>query len=232
MRINWKLVLALLLIPSLCFGGMIIRKVSSSGSSKTYIYQADGFESPDFSTGEINGQDSWAETAASTDRYNITTSKYYSGSQSFQTVIDSTAEWLERTFTAQTGTFTVDMYLQMDRGTEPAGDEGRLTIADGDVTDGSKNSVYIKTDSGTLYSYNGSSYDTVGTFSDNTWHHLEIEINLTTDKAKYWIDGTYQVENDFRATQSSVNKIGVKGIGDTGRYWYIDDLEIYEGSRQ
>ncbi len=50
-------------------------------------------------------------------------------------------------------------------------------------------------------------------FSPNTWYHVRLEFNCTTDKVSYWLDGNYKGEFDFNVAATSINNVRVQTSG-------------------
>ena len=135
MRINWKLVLALLLIPSLCFGGMIIRKVSSS-TSETLVFH-ETFET-------YPGADNTWTTDSGTPNYDYdATSIGMTGSYALELADSGGKEKIDTTISPTSDETWLCFEIRISDG-QPAADLYFLYVSDSD--DGLLFYVRVRTD--------------------------------------------------------------------------------------
>ena len=209
-----------------------------SEAGVTYLIDLITFEDPPYTNGaELSAAgDGWTEENASTDVYTTSTTTAYAGSQSGRVALTSSSYWLTQSFSGQTTVFTIDLYIYYS---DALNYTGFITISDGDATDNGNRGFYIKTLGNDLESSNndGSTKTAITTgdaISSATWYHFEIEVSVTANTFKVWVDNVQQgTTYTFLNSVSSIDRVGFNRYStNSGAYMYIDNFSVYEGSRQ
>lgn len=90
-------------------------------------------------------------------------------------------------------------------------------------------------DTGYVTDYSGSYHNlTAAPVSAQTWHHVEVEIDLDTDTVNYWINGVAASGNPYAAYTAgrNIDNIAARTVATVGQTIYIDNIGIYAGARQ
>ena len=155
---------------------------------------ATGFENPPFTPGPINGQAGWSVFSASgqTSVPVVETAFVNSGAQAVaipNPVGGQTGPFLQPNFVAPVLDMSIDMYLFRSSnetgwqfGTTGAGGIG---FAGGIV--GSASSVHGG--GTTIYAITGNYTTVIGTFTRDTWHHVDLILDYATQTYAVELDG-------------------------------------------
>lgn len=83
--------------------------------------------------------------------------------------------------------------------------------------------AYIKVNNGNMQYFNGAAYVTFGTVVNDTWHHIEMEWDASTDQARYKFDGgSWTAWANLASTLASgMDGFGCvhDGSGSANNYW-------------
>ena len=216
--------------PAVAGGGMPV------AGGPSYILGPMDFESGTYSTGELGGQDSWAEETASTDYFLIQNSLANSGSQAIS-ARNGAVQHIYRLFTGQTGTFTIDFYIASADVSEAS---VRFGFADGNSETTGNQGSYMRITANDLEIYTSIGWvDPSGNSdvfaSDATFYHIELQVDANADTiTNCWINGSAYTNGapwTFRNAQAEIDRFFIEaypGVYDI----YIDDLAVYAGARQ
>lgn len=175
----------------------------------------DDFES--YTTGDLNGQGSWSGGTG----FDVQSSVTNSGSNAVSHTTAS-SEVISKAFTdATSGTQIV-----YGRCSDVTSNE-RWSVR---LRDNGSDRIYVKTNGGNLEYFDGTSYNSIGSISADTWFKLQIDW-LSDSTARYTLnDGTPTSYDTFIGTMSGAGFDEFKFISSNhavNRYW--DDLSDGSG---
>ncbi len=199
---------------------------NANDSITTYLLATNGFESPTFTVGVIDGQDGWACTGASNV---ISTDQAYAGTQSLKIASGGgTATRDLDTNTNGYSTATIEWWAY--------GIGGYCYIYSTEDEDGTDIETFGKAFYFRLHatSIAFNNYNVAGTscaVSASTWNKYKVIINFQGKAGADWT-GTCYVNDDLKFTDIVIGNTGGNGLGQiaikasTGTQ-YIDNLTIY-----
>lgn len=155
----------------------------------------------------------------------------YNGTSSYATVPSSTSiQMANDNFTVSLWARSAgdtDGFLLIKRASEAAPAGYNLYVGSG-----SKVRFQISDGSNTVTSTPGNT-----NVSNNTWHHIVMVVNRTTDKGQLWIDGKQEgADIDISSVTGSLSNdtaifVGKDDSNDTGFYsGFIDEIKIYNSA--
>ena len=128
-------------------------------------------------------------------------------------------------FTAPAGLITVEFDIRPSQ-TSTFIAAGYLLSANGQRA----NTVYFENTVNEIRAWNGSTAETVQTYTANTWYHMKYVIDTFTKKYDVYVDGVLKKQNlAFHGTPTAVSKIlFFTGTGQTGSV-YVDNVKVSSG---
>jgi len=192
------------------------------------ITASDGFES--YSTGDLdggNGGVDWTDAWDAVDvDFDVVSSVSSNGTQA---VGDSTGNsgGATRSFTAvSVGTICTDVRVSTD-----SANGGGITLGGG-----SRMIVQFRSDA-TIKAYNSntSSYETLVSYSPNTWYRICIDFDDGTNNDAYRVavdGGSYSDWKGTNGTYDTIGTITLGGANATGRTIYYDQINDGEGESE
>ena len=223
---KYLLIAAILCVPIAAFGWGI-GLIGSGGSgvvAPTYLIGPIDFESGTYSTGNIVSQDGWTGNG---DAWLISTGQSR-GSQSLMGDVSAGEfEYVEKTFTARSGTFTINYWIYLTNYDE----QKWPLILDSAYSEGPLNQIIRIQSYGNPPTIKncvaGSCSNTSTTITINGWHEIKIVADTDADTYDLYVDNmssAAETSLGFNYVASQVTEIA---LSITALDMYIDDLSVY-----
>lgn len=174
----------------------------------------DYFNSDAYSTGNLNGQNSWTAHTV----YQVQSSVVNEGNQAISFISGGSPAATKAVSGGSSGIFYVSI-----RKTSVAVSQNMLY----EVKESGTNIARVKFDAGTIYYFGPSAWNTLATgLSANTWYRVGLEYNCSTDQFRVNLDnGTWTAWTNNAGNYNCTNltTFGFVGVGGSGTF-YADTI--------
>jgi len=208
--------------------GTLAAATLSAGAA--VVYDSNGFESPTFSTGNLNGQDSWGVNYTSS-AVQVQTAVVRSGSQAVEaqrTADNPSSCYVERGITATTGLVEVKASLRVDNTVNSAGYFDAFYVSKSDTNNDRETILYFWSN-GNINVFDGGTERTVSTWTAGNWYDIDFVFDTTAQTFDLAINGS-TVATDYaflNASATSVNTLIFQEYGgQAGSKLYIDNVSV------
>ena len=202
---------------------LVVVHSAPTSVASNWTYDTDFESGEGYSTGDLEGQDSWTLNVGASGSFQVQNSVVANGSQAVSATASSTENrGVERTITA-TSKGNVKIFMRASK-TSGAGSIARFVQSGGT----GRFEVHLKQGSNQIM-IRGSSDTNLQEYSANTWYEIEIEYDTVADTFRVRVDGGSWSANESMAGTSGNTIVGIRlqinddVLGGFGTY-YFDTL--------
>lgn len=194
------------------------------------VYDSNGFESPTFTTGNLNGQNSWGVNYTAS-AVTVETAVVRSGQQAVeaQRIAGNTSScYVERGITATTGLVQVKASLRINDMVASSGYFDAFYVSKSGTGSDRETILYFY-GNGNIRVFDGGTERTVSTWTAGNWYDVDFLFDTTAQKFNLAINGSTVATNYsfLNATATSVNTLIFQEYGgQAGSKLYIDNVQV------